>query len=35
MVPNADARKVITTMQGRTLYLFSPDQLLPEQEQDN
>jgi hypothetical protein len=32
-VSNADARKVITTQSGRTLFLFSADQLLPEQEQ--
>lgn len=34
-VPNADARKTIVTQAGRTLYLFSEDQLLPEQEQGN
>ena len=33
-VPNADARKIITTQSGRTLYLFDESQLLP-QEQDN
>jgi hypothetical protein len=34
-VPNADARKTIVTQSGRTLFLFSADQLLPEQEQGN
>jgi hypothetical protein len=32
-VPNVEARKTITTAQGRTLYLFDASQLLPEQEQ--
>jgi hypothetical protein len=32
-VPNVEARKTITTQSGRTLYLFSADQLLPEQGQ--
>jgi hypothetical protein len=31
-VSNAEARKVITTQQGRTLYLFDASQLLPDQE---
>jgi hypothetical protein len=37
-VPNAEARKTITTQSGRLLYLFDESQLLPlppEQEQDN
>ena len=34
-VPNAEARKFITTQVGRTLYLFDESQLLPaEQEQE-
>ena len=33
-VPNVEARKTIVTKQGRTLFLFSADQLLPEQEQE-
>jgi hypothetical protein len=33
MVSNADARKFITTQSGRTLYLFSEDQLLPQEQE--